>query len=204
VKRRRLPRAFYKGDAGDVAPALLGKVLVHEVAGVRRSGRIVEVEAYRAGLDPASHAYRGPTPRNRTMFGPPGHLYVYRSYGIHFCVNAVCAGGHAVLVRAVSPLEGTEEMGAARTRPGLPPPPDRDLCRGPGRVGQAFGFDLTHDGADLVTGDLGVTIEDDGWDARESPAVGPRVGISVAVDEPWRYWIRGDRNVSRTSRTRVR
>jgi DNA-3-methyladenine glycosylase len=181
-----------------VAPDLLGLVLRHG----RRAGRIVEVEAYCGPEDPASHTYRGRTLRNATMFGRAGLLYVYRSYGLHWCANVVCGQegeGVAVLVRALRPLEGLDEMRADRGAgrgPGAPPLPDRDLCRGPGRLTSALGIGGGHDGADLLSGDREVRLEDDGW---RPGAVdqGPRVGISVAADRPWRWWVAGAREVSR-------
>src|SRR6202011_1418282 len=148
---RAVPRRFYRSDARVVAPALLNKLLV---AG-ERAGRIVEGEAYRGAEDPGSHAYRGLTARNATMFGPPGHLYVYFSYGMHWCANVVCQPEgvpHAILIRALSPVAGIDEMRAARSRGQKRPVSGRDLCRGPGRLGQALGIHAGHDGADVVTG----------------------------------------------------
>lgn len=167
-----------------------------------RAGRIVEVEAYCGTQDPAAHTYRGRTPRNATMFGAAGLLYVYRSYGLHWCANVVCGEvgeGVAVLVRALRPLAGLDEMRAARQggrRPDAPPMVDRDLCRGPGRLCQALGLSGAHDGADLVTVDQDIRLEDDGW---TPPAVeqGVRVGISAAAERPWRWWISGAPEVSR-------
>lgn len=187
-----LPRAFYRRSSLEVAPDLLNKVLV---AG-GRSGRVVEVEAYLGPDDPASHAFRGPTLRNQVMFGPPGHLYVYFSYGVHWCANVVCGDegeGTAVLLRALAPLGGQEAMFAARAAARRP----RDLCSGPGKLTQALGLGREHDGADLVTGDRGVQMVDDGAPPPPAPVVAPRVGISVAVDRPWRWYVAGDPNVSR-------
>jgi DNA-3-methyladenine glycosylase len=187
---RPLDREFYRRDSRAVAPDLLGKVVV---AG-ERSGRIVEVEAYCGPEDPAAHSYRGPTARNATMFGPPGHLYVYFTYGMHWCCNPVCGDegeGVAVLLRALEPLAGLEAMRAARG--GVR---DRDLCRGPARLCEALGITGTMDGADLVTGDRGVTIEDDGTPPPDDPATGPRIGITRAADLPWRFWVPGNPYVS--------
>jgi DNA-3-methyladenine glycosylase len=175
-----------------VAPELLGKVL-------RRgplSARIVEVEAYCGSEDPGSHAYRGPTPRNATMFGPAGGLYVYFTYGMHWCANAVCGDegeGVAVLLRAAEPLTGLDVMRerrpAART--------DRDLCRGPARLCQAFGLDRSHDGADLPTADRGVTIVDDGTLPPAAPTVTTRIGLTAGADRPWRWCVPGHPHLSK-------
>jgi len=185
---RRLPRSFYRSDPIEVAPVLLNKVLV--VGG--RAGRIVEVEAYRGHDDPASHAFRGRTQRNAVMFGPAGHLYVYFTYGMHWCANVVTSeagSGDAVLIRAIEPTRGRPEMEAVRPAARRPV----DLTNGPAKLCQALGVDRALDGADLVTADRGVTVVDDGVDPPESPAVGPRVGISVAVDRPWRFSVPGHR-----------
>lgn len=196
-----LPRSFYRRDAVVVAPELLNALLV---AGAR-VGRIVEVEAYRGAEDPASHAYRGPTRRNATMFGPPGHLYVYRSYGLHWCANVVCGDegvAMAVLLRALAPVAGVDEMRAARgtSAKGAPasrPRPLRELASGPGKLGQAMGIGPEHDGADLVEADRGLAVWRDGVPAPDDPGVGPRVGLRLAADYPWRWWVRGDPNLSR-------
>jgi len=188
---RPLDREFYRRDPREVAPDLLGKVVV---AGGRR-GRIVEVEAYCGGVDPAAHSYRGLTARNATMFGPPGHLYVYFSYGLHWCCNPVCGEpgeAVAVLLRALEPLAGLDAMRAAR--PGVV---DRDLCRGPARLCAALGITGAADGADLVTGDRGLTIVDDGTAPPAEPAVGARVGITLGADSPWRWWVPDSPFVSR-------
>ncbi|QXC61929.1 DNA-3-methyladenine glycosylase [Aquihabitans sp. G128] len=189
---RRLPRSFYRRDPLEVAPELLGKVLVHG----RRAGRIVEVEAYRGTDDPASHAFRGPTPRTEVMFGPPGHLYVYFTYGMHWCANAVTSQpgeAGAVLIRALEPLRATDEMAAAR------PAARRavDLANGPAKLCQALGIDGAHDGVDLVRAEAGVTIVDDGVAPPAVPLTGPRVGISVATERPWRFSVPGDPHRSR-------
>jgi len=161
-----------------------------------RSGRIVEVEAYAGSEDPGSHAYRGPTLRNATMFGPPGHLYVYFTYGMHWCANVVCdedGVGTAVLLRALQPVDGIDAM--RRARPAART--DRDLCSGPARLCQALGIDRAHDGADLVTGDEGVTLVDDGIPPPIEPGVTTRVGLSAGADLPWRWFVPGDANVSK-------
>jgi DNA-3-methyladenine glycosylase len=193
--RRRpavVPRSFYDADPLVVAPLLLNKLLVRG----DRVGRIVEVEAYRGADDPASHAFAGPTKRNAVMFGPPGHLYVYFTYGMHFCANTVCGPdgtADAVLLRALAPVSGVEAMRAAR-RPGTV---DRDLTSGPAKLCQAFGITLAENGADLVTDDRGLTLLDDGVAPPPHPGVSVRIGITKAADRPWRFWVPGDPNVSR-------
>ena len=177
-----------------MAPELLNKVLVKG----RRRGRIVEVEAYiGGGIDPGSHAFRGRTPRNATMFGPPGHLYVYFTYGMHWCANAVChpAGvAGAVLLRAVAPLAGVEEMRGLRLRARR----DFDLCNGPAKLCQAFGLTGADDGADLARPPAGgVRIVDDGVAPPERPGVGPRIGLTAGAELPWRWFVVGDPHVSR-------
>jgi DNA-3-methyladenine glycosylase len=193
---RRPERGFYARDPRDVAPELLGKLLVHDDPETgRRAGRIVEVEAYCGGEDPGSHAYRGETPRNRTMFGPPGGLYVYFTYGMHWCANVVTGEvgeGVAVLLRALAPTEGLDAMRRARVRARR----DRDLCSGPAKLCQALGIDRAYDGADLVTGDRGVWIADDGTAPPADPAVTTRIGLTQGAEHPWRWFVSGDPNVS--------
>ena len=175
-----------------VAVDLLNKVLVRG----ERAGRIVEVEAYCGAEDPGSHAFRGPTARNATMFGPGGHLYVYFTYGMHFCANVVCGDedeGTAVLLRGLTPLAGVEEMRRARPRART----DAELCSGPARLCQAFGIDRSLDGADLVTGDRGVMIADDGTPPPDAPAVSARIGLSAGADLPWRFYVPGAVGLSR-------
>jgi DNA-3-methyladenine glycosylase len=190
-----LKATFFERDPRIVGPELLNKLLV--VGSL--AGRIVEVEAYCGAIDPGSHAYRGPTPRNEVMFGPPGHLYVYRSYGIHWCANAVCGPvgvGEAVLLRALAPVAGQDEMRAAREQGQRHPLRDRDLCRGPGRLCQALGITSWHNGADLVAGDRGITIVDDGVPPPAAPGVSLRVGLTKGAEHPWRFYIVGDPHVS--------
>jgi DNA-3-methyladenine glycosylase len=194
MARRRLGRRFYARDPRVVAPELLGKLLVRG----GRAARIVEVEAYCGAEDPGSHAYRGPTKRNATMFGPPGRLYVYFTYGMHWCANAVCGRegeGVAVLLRAAEPVSGLEEMRARRPAARR----DRDLLSGPARLCQAFGIDGGFDGADLVTADRGVTIVDDGVPPPEPPVATTRIGLSVGTDLPWRWCSPGSLHLSKRS-----
>jgi DNA-3-methyladenine glycosylase len=189
---RRLPRSFYDDDVLAVAPRLLNKLLTTADG---RSGRIVDVEAYHGAEDPASHAYRGPTPRNLVMFGPPGHLYVYLSYGMHWCANVVCGppgDAQAVLLRALEPVAGLATMRAARWR-NQRRQDDRDLCRGPGRLCQALGINRTQDGADLTTARDGLWVADDGVPPPDDPLITGRVGLSVAADRPWRFAVKGNR-----------
>ena len=187
-----LARQFYLRDPTEVAPELLNKLLVREDG---RIGRIVEVEAYAGSQDPAAHTFKGKTARNATMFGPGGHLYVYFSYGLHWSANAVCGAegeGHGILLRALEPVHGVDLMRQARGKPAR----DRDIASGPGRVGQAMGMDKTWDGADLVTGDRGIWIASDGVAPPALPVVSPRIGISRAVENPWRWYVDGNLHVS--------
>ena len=177
------------GSVHDAAPALIGWTLLLDGVG----GRIVEVEAY-AEDDPASHSYRGPTPRTEVMFGPPGHLYVYRSYGIHWCANIVCeeAGrGAAVLLRALEPTDGLDEM---RARRGLADV--RLLCAGPGRLTQALGLTREHDGADLTRPPFALVPPATPVAIERTP----RIGITKAVEKPWRYVEAGSSWSSRARR----
>ena len=192
--KRVLSRRFYARDSRELAPLLLNKVLVHG----ERSVRVVEVEAYAGDEDPGSHAYRGLRPRNATMFGPPGHVYVYRSYGIHWCANVVCGDEgwpSAVLLRGATALTGLEEMYASR--PGITR--DRDLAGGPGRLCQAMGIDSTFDGTDIVTGSDGIILYDDGTPPPDDPGVSTRIGLSPGKgdESPWRFYVRGAMGVSR-------
>jgi DNA-3-methyladenine glycosylase len=190
-----LAREFYERDSLEVAPDLLNKVLV-AVDG--RAGRIIEVEAYRGPDDPASHAYRGPTTRNAIMWGPAGHLYVYFTYGMHWCANVVTGlpgVPQGILFRALDPLAGVAAMRAARWR-GQKLQRDVDLCRGPARLAQALGITGADSGTDL-TDTASFWIAGDGTPPPQPVASGPRVGISVATERPWRYWVPGHLGVSR-------
>ena len=176
-----LPRDFYRRTSLEVAPALLNKV----VAAGERSGRIVEVEAYLGPDDPASHAFRGPTPRNGVMFGPAGHLYVYFSYGVHWCANVVVGPegrGSAVLLRAGEVVVG-EDLAHARRRAARV---GRDLARGPARLTQALAIGPEDKAADLLDPDSPVRLHR--GPAPAAISAGPRVGISLATDLPWRFW----------------
>ncbi len=180
-----LDEAFFARPVAQVAPDLLGCVIqVGDLA-----GEIVEVERYQQD-DPASHSFRGPTPRAAVMFGPPGRLYVYRSYGIHWCANVVCepeGQGAAVLIRAVAPTRGLEVM---RTRRGTSDA--RRLCSGPGRLCQAFGIDSSMNASVLGAGPVRLFAGGPVSDI----AVGPRIGISVATEQPWRFGVAGSPHLS--------
>ena len=200
-----------------MAPALLGCVLEHETADGLVAVVLSEVEAYAGSADPASHAYRGMTGRNAVMFGPPGHAYVYFTYGMHFCVNVVCSPpgvATAVLLRAGRVIAG-EELARRRRGFDLTRSP-RDLARGPARLCQALAIDRSLDGADLCdpSGPLRLRAAASRVPADEPPQIdaGPRVGISQAADIPWRFWLARDPTVSayrravprrRTSKTSI-
>lgn len=182
-------RAFFARPVLEVAEELIGATFLVDGVG----GKIVEVEAYHHE-DPAAHGYRGRTERNATMFGPPGHAYVYRSYGIHWCVNFVCEPegvADAVLIRA---LEPTHKLSLMRRRRGVED--ERRLCSGPGRLCQALAITGAHDGLALDRPPFRLEPR------TEEPQVvrGPRVGISRATDLPWRYGLAGSRYLSRTLR----
>ena len=190
--RRPPAREWYARGAVEVAPRLLNKVLV---AG-DTEGRIVEVEAYMGGDDPGSHAFRGQTRRNATMFGPAGHLYVYFTYGMHWCANVVCGEegvATAVLLRALAPLEGVEVMRVRRPAARR----DVDLCSGPAKLCQALGVDGSFDGADLVTGRQGLLVVDDGTPPPAQPVRTSRIGVTAGGDRRWRWYVKGEPNVSK-------
>jgi DNA-3-methyladenine glycosylase len=200
----KLRRDFYDRPTLEVARDLVGKVLVHRRRGVRTSGVIVEVEAYIGESDPACHAAPGPTKRNEPLYGPPGFAYVYLNYGIHALVNAVTeANGSAaaVLIRALEPLDGLATMRRRRARPmkgrgrqRAAAIADHDLCRGPGNLTMAMGITLRENELDLCGSRL--FVEDQ--DARDTARIvwGPRVGISVATERPWRAFLEGHPSVS--------
>jgi len=219
-----LSRETFARSAVEVAPALLGCVIEHETAEGLVAVALTEVEAYEGQADPASHAYRGETQRTAVMFGPPGHAYVYFTYGMHFCVNLVClpeGTASAVLLRAGRVVEGVGLATARRTAPG---PQGRDLARGPARLCQALGIAREQNGADVCdpasplrvrwpdpagaglprTHASGSRAGDGAATAGPGPAElagaaisrGPRVGVSAAGERPWRFWITGDPTVS--------
>jgi DNA-3-methyladenine glycosylase len=179
-------RTLLGGPVLEVAPRLLGAELRHGEVTVR----LTEVEAYDGANDAGSHAHRGRTPRNAVMFGPPGHLYCYFTYGMHVCCNVVTGPegvASAVLLRAGEVVEGID---AARSR--RPGSTDRDLARGPARLCRALGIELADDGNDLVTGSI--TLHPGAPATRVS--TGPRVGLRGDPDRPWRYWLDGEPTVS--------
>jgi len=189
---RRLRRSFFARDVHAVARDLVGAILLLKGIG----GRIVEVEAYHH-TDPAAHSYNGQTPRNAVMFGPPGYAYVYRSYGIHWCVNFVCeedGSASAVLIRALEPTEG---IAAMRRRRGIKD--KRLLCSGPGRVCEALGITGAHNGLALDQPPFALASREDDV----TIAIGPRIGISKAADLPWRYGLEGSRFLSKPFRART-
>ena len=194
---RALPRAFYRRDSREVAPLLLNKVLVHDhPTDGRVAARLVEVEAYAGEDDPGSHGFRGETARTATMFGAPGHLYVYFTYGMHWCMNVVTADAgvcSAVLLRAAAPIAGVDTMRARRPKSRR----NRDLCSGPAKLAQAFALDGGYDGIDLVRGP--VRLVDDGTPPPPRPGNSARIGLAAGKGdrERWRWYVVDDENVSR-------
>jgi DNA-3-methyladenine glycosylase len=193
-----LAAGFYDRPVLEVARDLIGCAVCHGGAsGAPIAGVIVETEAYHES-EPASHAFVGLTPRTQTLFGAPGRAYVYRSYGIHALLNAVCEPsgiGAAVLIRALEPLEGIEEMRARRGARDPSAAGDANLCSGPGKLTQALGIELSENGGDLSTGAVRIGPRTERW--RDPPVVaGPRIGITKAVELPWRFCVVGNRNVS--------
>jgi DNA-3-methyladenine glycosylase len=178
-----LGREFFARSVHEVAPELIGCTVLVDGVG----GPIVEVEAY-DHEDPASHGFRGETARNRSMFGPPGHAYVYRSYGIHWCLNFVCANASAVLIRAIEPTRGIRKMQERRGVEDV-----RGLCSGPGKLCAALGVTGELDGRVLASRPFTVTLPAHAADL----VVGPRIGITKAVDVPWRFGVKGSRFVSK-------
>jgi DNA-3-methyladenine glycosylase len=188
---RPIRKAFFSRSVHHVAPDLIGATLL--IGGV--GGRIVEVEAYHH-TDPAAHSFNGQTPRNAVMFGPPGYAYVYRSYGIHWCLNFVCepeGSASAVLIRAIEPLEG---LAAMRRRRGLTD--TRLLCSGPGRLAEAMGVTIAHNGLALDKLPFELYAREDEPDI----TVGIRIGITKAADLPWRYGLRGSKFLSKPFKER--
>ena len=211
-----IPRDFFARLSVPVAPDLLGCVLEHQTEAGLVAVELTEVEAYTGASDPASHAYRGKTARNAVMFGPPGHAYVYFTYGMHFCVNLVCLGNgsaSAVLLRAGRIIEG-EELARARRTGDRKVIPFRDLARGPARLCQALDIDRSLDGADVCVPEspLRMRWPDASTTARSAAVLargdnppkpprgrvlsGPRVGVSAAAEVPWRFWVEGEPTVS--------
>jgi DNA-3-methyladenine glycosylase len=191
ARSAKLNQSFFDRPVLDVAPELIGATLT--VNGI--GGMIVEVEAYHH-TEPAAHSYGGPTPRNAVMFGPPGFAYVYRSYGIHWCMNCVCeaeGSAGAVLIRAVEPLQGLPSM---RRRRGLPDP--RLLCSGPGRLCQALGVTIAHNGLPLDR----TPFEMRARTVTPEIAIGVRIGITKAADRPWRFGLKGSRYLSKPFKDR--
>ena len=188
--RRPIGRSFFGRSVHEVAPDLIGATLL--VSGV--GGRIVEVEAYDQ-TDPAAHSFRGPTARNAVMFGPPGYAYVYRSYGIHWCLNLVCqpkGSAAAVLIRALEPLTG---LAAIRQRRGMDD--ERLLCAGPGRVCESLAVTSAHNGLALSKPPFAIFAQTQALEV----VVGPRIGLTKAIDKPWRYGLKGSRFLSKPFRS---
>ncbi len=213
TRTEALGSEFYDRPVIEVAEALIGCTVWFRAPGRSPvAGVIVETEAYHES-EPACHAYVGLTPRTETLFGLPGRAYVYRSYGIHALLNAVCEPegvGAAVLIRALEPLAGIEQMRARReanaantgtvrrsssSRAPGKPLRDNELCSGPGKLTQALGVSMSHNGGDLCAGPVHISAPADGWQG--SIVLGTRVGITKAVELPWRFCLAGNRHVSR-------
>lgn len=186
VTMQQISQAFFDRPAPEVARDLIGMTLLVEGTG----GPLVEVEAYDPA-DPASHSFNGPTPRNSAMFGPAGHAYVYKIYGIHWCLNFVCQPGSAVLIRALEPLHGVTQMQARRG--GLA---ERQLCSGPGKLCQALGIDIAHNGMPLDAAPFALLPAGQSHDV----ATGPRIGITRGMETPWRFVRRGSPFLSKPLR----
>jgi DNA-3-methyladenine glycosylase len=183
---KRLTRSFFNRSVHEVAPDLIGATLFVDGVG----GRLVEVEAYHQ-TDPAAHSFHGPTKRNAVMFGPPGYAYIYRSYGIHWCLNFVCEpkeSASAVLIRAIEPTAGLKAM---RRRRGVAD--ERLLCSGPGRLCQALRVTALHNGLVLDRPPFELFAREDDVEV----VAGPRIGLTKAVDKPWRYGLKGSRFLSK-------
>lgn len=168
-----IARSFFDRPVLEVAHDAIGMTMLFDGAG----GRIVEVEAYDEH-DPASHSFAGPTPRNRVMFGPPGHAYVYKIYGIHYCLNFVCRPGSAILIRALEPTMGLDRMAERRGAMA-----EKNLCSGPGKLAQALGIDLRHDGLPLDAAPFALLPAE----VTHEIATGPRIGITKGAETPWRF-----------------
>ena len=195
---KKLPRAFYSRSALHVAKDLLGKILVRKIGRTTLLGRIVEVEAYLGAKDPASHTYRGKTKRNEVMFWGGGHLYVYFTYGMHFCCNVVTEGkgvGHAVLIRAVEPMAGIEVMKRNRERL-RKNQGSTILCSGPARLCQAFGIGRAQNGADLCGKEIWIAIDPNSME-RPRISKSTRIGITNGKQHNWRFFLTRNTFVSR-------
>jgi len=195
VSAGRVPRAFFDRDVTVVAADLLGRVLVSGVGERRVAVRLTEVEAYAGRADPASHSYRGRTPRTAVMFGPPGHLYTYFVYGMHWCANIVTGAdgdASAVLLRAGEVVGGLEDARARRARASR----DHELARGPAALATALGFDAGTNGVDLCAADGTVALYPGSPPRPAAVRNGPRVGVAAAADAQQRFWIADDPTVS--------
>ncbi|WP_283132930.1 DNA-3-methyladenine glycosylase [Rhizohabitans arisaemae] len=194
--RDGLAREFFERPAHEVAPALLGHLLVHGPV----IARITETEAYGLpGEDPASHTYRGPTRRNAVMFGPPGHLYVYFTYGMHFCANLVClpeGQGSGVLLRAAQLIHGADHARTRRSAGAGRMIADRDLARGPARLAVSFGLAMEHNGLDCCAPESVIRVVAGEPPVPDMIRYGPRTGVAAGADTPWRFWIDGEPTVS--------